>query len=339
MRKFNIIFIVLLLCCSIKVYSQKSFLVEVKIDSNFNNSTMKITLVLPSFSSIKAPKPKKVLIKDGKFSCKLYANGFELYGFRIEKNGKTYTKLIKILPQHTKIHFLDTLLKNYTIEDHGFDAMHETFGNEIKAVLNDTTKLVNVLEKHIETPSASYFLFSYSDKLPEHRIVSLYNATPIGYRENSWSKDLEILMKKFFIGKQALEFSQKNPEGKSINLSDFKGKYLLLDFWASWCIPCRKENPNLLKVYKKYHQKGFEILAVSLDYDKTDWVKAIKEDGLIWQHVSDLSGWKNKVSKKLYKISSIPSNYLIDPEGVIIEKNLKGNKLTSVLNKLFPEKN
>lgn len=136
------------------------------------------------------------------------------------------------------------------------------------------------------------------------------------------------------IGVTAKEFTQNDPDGKPIKLSDFKGKYVLVDFWASWCGPCRAENPNVLKAYSKYHDKGLEILGVSLDTDKTAWLKAISDDKLIWKQVSDLKGWKNEVGV-LYGIKAVPSNYLIDPTGRVIAMDIRGEFLNKKLAELM----
>jgi peroxiredoxin/dimeric dUTPase (all-alpha-NTP-PPase superfamily) len=136
------------------------------------------------------------------------------------------------------------------------------------------------------------------------------------------------------IGSIAPDFTQKSPEGKEIKLSDFRGKYVLLDFWASWCGPCRQENPNVLNAYKKYKSKNFTVLGVSLDKEKGPWVKAIADDGLTWSHVSGLNYFYAK-EVEIYGIKGIPQNFLINPEGKIIAKNLRGedldNKLEEVL--------
>lgn len=137
------------------------------------------------------------------------------------------------------------------------------------------------------------------------------------------------------LGRAALDFTQFDIDGKPVKLSDYKGKYVLLDFWASWCKPCRAENPTLLKAYNKYHEKGFEILAVSLDSKKDAWLKAVKEDQLPWRHVSDLKGKKNDVAM-LYEVYGIPDNFLIDPNGVIIGRNYIGEyELENVLEAIF----
>lgn len=136
------------------------------------------------------------------------------------------------------------------------------------------------------------------------------------------------------VGGLAPAFTLSSPEGKSIELASFKGKYVLIDFWASWCAPCRAENPNVVLAYARFKKKNFEIIGVSLDENKDQWLAAIKKDKLGWTHVSDLDGWNSKVVS-LYNIRSIPSNVLVDPEGKIIAKDLRGadleNKLAAVL--------
>lgn len=130
------------------------------------------------------------------------------------------------------------------------------------------------------------------------------------------------------VGSLATDFTQADENGNPISLSSFRGKYVLLDFWASWCGPCRSENPNVVENYNKFKNKNFTVLGVSLDRpgQKDRWLQAIQEDKLTWTHVSDLQFWNNAVAKK-YKVQSIPQNYLIDPDGMIIAKNLRGEEL------------
>lgn len=132
------------------------------------------------------------------------------------------------------------------------------------------------------------------------------------------------------IGSPAPDFTQQDVEGKDVKLSSFKGKYVLIDFWASWCGPCRQENPNVVNAYNKYKSKNFTVLGVSLDRTKDKWLEAIKADNLVWTHVSDLKFWSNAVAVQ-YKVQSIPQNYLVDPNGLIIAKNLRGEELQSRL--------
>ncbi|MEO8412749.1 MAG: AhpC/TSA family protein [Ginsengibacter sp.] len=136
------------------------------------------------------------------------------------------------------------------------------------------------------------------------------------------------------IGSVIKDFSQKDTAGNPVNVSSFRGKYVLLDFWASWCKPCRMENPNVVAAFNKFNDKNFTILSVSLDQAKPAWLDAIKMDGLTWSHVSDLKGWSNEVAA-LFQIRSIPQNLLIDPNGKIIAKNLRGAVLDNKLNEIF----
>jgi thiol-disulfide isomerase/thioredoxin len=143
-------------------------------------------------------------------------------------------------------------------------------------------------------------------------------------------------MKNLMKGGSAPDFSQSTPEGKPLSLSDFRGKVVLLDFWASWCGPCRRENPNVVKVYEKYKDKGFEILGISLDRDRDKWLAAIEADGLTWPHVSDLKGWQNEVAQ-LYGVRSIPHTVLVDADGSVIANKLRAEALEVKLAEIFGE--
>jgi len=145
-------------------------------------------------------------------------------------------------------------------------------------------------------------------------------------------------MKNVALGATAPDFAMADTDGKMVKLSSFRGKYLLVDLWASWCGPCRQENPNVVRTFNKYKDRNFTVLGVSLDRPdaKDKWIKAIKDDGLTWTHVSDLKFWNNEVAQ-MYGVQAIPQNFLLDPNGKVIAKNLRGDaldaKLAEVLSK------
>jgi len=136
------------------------------------------------------------------------------------------------------------------------------------------------------------------------------------------------------VGVTAPEFTQNDTRGLPVKLSSFKGKYLLIDFWASWCGPCRQENPNVVKQYNLYKDKGFNILGISLDEDKDLWRKAIEADKLTWKHASELKSFEGS-TPSLYRVYAIPANFIIDPQGIIIAKNITGTDLEDFLKRTF----
>jgi peroxiredoxin len=148
-----------------------------------------------------------------------------------------------------------------------------------------------------------------------------------------WKKNLEIA-KRFDVGQPSIDFTLNNTDGQAVSLSSFRGKYVLLDFWASWCGPCRATHPELIKIYNKNKDKNFQILAVSLDTKKDLWLKAIAEDNIPWLQVSDLKGASGEVTK-MYNVTQIPQNLLIDPAGNIVGRNLIGEALDTKLNELL----
>ena len=195
--------------------------------------------------------------------------------------------------------------------------------------------ITDLLKANNKSPVSTLFLIQTTNFVPyiKDHIADLYGMLDGLAKKGPFAELIEKSLITAGIGKVGTvlpEFKQNDANGKSFSLSSLRGKYVLVDFWASWCGPCRAENPNVVKAFNAYKAKGFTVLGVSLDQDKNKWLDAIKKDGLAWTHVSDLKYWNNEVAVK-FGIQSIPANFLIDPNGVIIGKDLRGEDLERVL--------
>jgi peroxiredoxin len=213
---------------------------------------------------------------------------------------------------------------------------------ELQGIMKDTVNRVTMTKVFVLKNASSviavdaiYGLQEYGFKLMD----SLYQNLSSGLKRTEMGQVLAakiIAMEHTQIGSLAVDFAMADTAGNTISLSGFRGKYVLLDFWASWCAPCRAENPNLVKTYQTYKDKNFKILGVSLDRPgkKAAWINAIHKDQLEWDQVSDLQFW-DCAAAKLYDIRSIPNNFLIGPDGKIIAKNLRGKALDEKLAAVF----
>lgn len=227
-------------------------------------------------------------------------------------------------------------------EEQRADAAYMAAMNEEYSVIQAESqeKVLEFIKTHPNSMVSLMSLLQLAGPSPEVEVIEpLLQGLSSELQETSQAKMLAQTLqqaKNIGIGSIAPEFTQNDTEGNPVSLESFKGQYVLLDFWASWCGPCRQENPNIVSAYDKYKDKNFTVLGISLDRPnaKEAWLKAIQDDKLAWTQVSDLKFWDNDVAK-LYGIRSIPQSYLLDPEGRIIDKNLRGQALHDKLAELL----
>jgi len=216
-------------------------------------------------------------------------------------------------------------------------AQEEAAYDEVDAQMKDFI-LDNAMEKNASVVAAYTVLRNayYYDETDLEPVVNNFDPSIDSSIYVVKLAERVSILKSVAVGQPAVDFSMEDPEGNPVQLSSLYGKYLLVDFWASWCGPCRMENPNVVAAYKDFSEKGFDILGVSFDKSKDKWLEAVEADELTWHHVSDLKGWGNEAGK-LYAVNSIPANILLDPEGTIIAKNLRGEDLRAKLAEVLGE--
>lgn len=243
---------------------------------------------------------------------------------------------LQLKPLQDKMSPLSEKMRQY-MADKNESARTELFP-QLRAIRMDMTK---VEDDFVYSHPDSYVSFELVKRkgvvIDPKKFEPFFSSLSERIRNTKAGKNLTAkleLAKKIDIGRYAIEFTQNNTADVPVSLASLRGKYVLIDFWASWCGPCRAENPNVVKAYNKFKDKNFEIIGVSLDDKKAPWIQAIEKDGLPWVHVSDLQGWKNAVAVE-YGVGAVPQNFLLDPNGVIIAKNLRGEELDKQLGELI----
>ena len=248
-----------------------------------------------------------------------------------------YSAYMDFLLNNPLLKNADTVYKKYYDAEDNKDSVAVAALKPRLAELDSIGKTVikQWVNEHPNSPmSASILLTDLKDRVSWADMELLLNQLSTEAKNNIPAKDLlkEIEVDKLTgIGKTAPDFTQPDTLNHTVSLKDFRGKYVLVDFWASWCTPCREENPNVVKAYNDYKDKNFTVLSISMDDDKSKWLQAIHKDGMPWSHASDLKGFDSNAAAKQYNIESIPSNILIDPSGKILAKNLRGEALESKL--------
>jgi len=220
------------------------------------------------------------------------------------------------------------------------DSLIKVYRPRLEKLLNEQSHAVLKFANDNSNSLAGFFAITGVDP-------NKYEQQLVAYADNIQSKNTfadnpavkrfarnMMEVKPISVGHKAPDFTTMGLDGKPVKLSDYKGKYVLVDFWASWCAPCRQENPNVVKQYAAYKSKGLNILGISLDVDKAKWQQAIDQDKLSWNHASDLKNFEGP-TERLYHINAIPSNFMIDPQGNIVAKNITGSDLEDFLNKTF----
>ncbi len=271
-------------------------------------------------------------VKEGKFTFKGEVDQPLLFGLATEDMNYP----VQLFVENTN---MDVKISNdgetITVRNSPVNAI---FQENAEKVFEEGYDIDSLITKYPASPAAAFYLYRYfTYQLPLDELKATRAKISPELAACPYVKDLDGIIKQLEnvqVGKVAPEFALPDTAGISVSLSDFRGKYVLLDFWASWCPPCRRENPNVVKAFNEYKDKNFTVVGISLDKDKSKWLKAIADDNLTWTHLSDLKYWDSEIPA-LYGVRGIPANVLLGPDGVIIAKNITGEDLHKKLKEVI----
>lgn len=300
-----------------------------------------------------ASQPRLFRLKAGKFEYPVILNNGEKLSFRAdlqdeegdyEVSGSLLSEKIKGFAaiERDKKRFQEEMDADFValsakLDPQAVSALREEFIIRFKNFMDDYIAKTIAFAKENDNLAGFYAMTTLDREFSESELIAYADKVASQYPDNvvvqQFVKEMEQY-KRLAVGQPAPLFESLTPNNKTVRLEDFKGKYTLVDFWASWCVPCREENPNIVQQYNRFKDKGFTVLGVSLDGNPGSWLKAVEEDGLPWTQVSDLQAWKSELIK-LYDIKAIPTSFLLDPEGIIIAKNLRGKELEDFLVDIF----
>lgn len=328
------------------------------------------TVYLQNFENNNLVKIDSAIVKNGTFEFKGQADSIVKSSYvTYMKNDKRMLTLLFVENGNIKVvlNEKDSQVSGTPSNDtyQNFMTSYKAIGEELKAIYTkaqqDSTltaeqrdslmtlldekqeqgmdKVYQTISDCIETPVGVHLLVSFASSFDIEKVEPLLNKIPAAYANDEGVvalKEHAATVAKTAVGKKFIDFEMNTPEGKSVKLSDFisKNKYTLIDFWASWCGPCRQEMPNVVAAYNEFKAKGFGIVGVSLDNNLESWKKAIKDLNITWAQMSDLKGWQCE-GAALYGVRAIPATVLVDQEGTIVARNLRGDELKAKLAELM----
>lgn len=317
------------------------------LDSVFLSENGKFRMVRkssqPRLFSLKLGKVHyPIILQDGEtlqFNADL-ASGDSVY----EVSGSPLSAKIKRLHEldREKVAYEAALNEEFSLLSASLDesiteTLRAEFVEKFQAYMKEHTRKVMEFAENEENLAGFYAVSTLDPMYAEREIVAYAEKIKGKFDDNMLVRQFITQaedLKRLAIGQPAPDFESLTANNRTVKLSDFRGKYLLLDFWASWCVPCREENPNIVRLFHRYADQGFTVLGVSLDGNPGSWLKAVEQDKLEWTNVSDLQAWKGEVVD-LYRISAIPTSYILDPDGIIVAKDLRGKALEDFLGQIF----